>query len=44
MTIAALVSFAILLIAWIGAPSTDRRPVRHEATEPISLETAPRAA
>ncbi len=47
MVIAALLTFGILLVTWIAAPSDEAPTVRvanPEAAEPISLETAPRAA
>jgi hypothetical protein len=43
MEIAALASFAVLLIAWIAAPDRPR-PVREVKPEPAASETQPLAA
>jgi len=47
MVIAALLTFGILLVTWIAAPSDEARTIRvarAEAAERISLEATPRAA
>lgn len=46
MVIAALGTFAILLTAWIAAPSEDRRRRRETVavTEPRPMEPSPRPA
>ena len=43
MVIAALVTFALLLAAWIAAPSTAPHAQRQEP-EPRAIELAPEAA
>ncbi len=45
MVIAALLTFGLLLAAWVVAPSAERPPVAAVAApEPRPLEAAPRAA